>query len=283
MYCSIIAGIGRVAREQLLEALRACRTAGTAPSRRARPAGRTCGRRPAGTASGRARRARSRRRGSIRSRVITCSGSSPSAGISRASASAERYAASSAARPSGPRSGQRSLYRSSPSTVAHIGSRSRRPSQNRSARSLTAALGSRATDIGGHSPCRSFGGQAASVALRRSAPEQVGQQRRRGLLELVVAAVGRRAIVPPALERRRVAEAIALEVVEGHLAHELGPERLPASGPCHGSSARSRRACGGPARPRRPRRAPTRATGDRPWRRCGTARGTRPAPRGGPS
>ena len=43
-----------------------------------------------------------------RSRVMTCSGSSPSAGIFCASARVSRKAASSAARPAAPRSGQRS-------------------------------------------------------------------------------------------------------------------------------------------------------------------------------
>src|SRR5687767_6567326 len=50
----------------------------------------------------------------------------------------------------------------------------------------------------------------------------------RGDLELVVAAVPRRLVRPPAHEVGGVAEAGALHVIEGHLAHPLGPERLPA-------------------------------------------------------
>src|SRR5690606_31079307 len=45
--------------------------------------------------------------------------------------------------------------------------------------------------------------------------------------ELVVAAVGRRAVRPPTAERCGMAESVALEVVEGHLAHELWTDRLP--------------------------------------------------------
>ena len=57
--------------------------------------------------------------------------------------------------------------------------------------------------------------------------EDLAQLVRRGLLELVVAAVGRRLVRAPALERRRVPEAVALEVVVGDLGDALGAERLP--------------------------------------------------------
>src|SRR6185437_14566925 len=46
-------------------------------------------------------------------------------------------------------------------------------------------------------------------------------------LELVVAAIRRRLVRAPAHEHRRVAEAVALQVVVLHLAHALGPQRLP--------------------------------------------------------
>src|SRR5262245_55334761 len=45
--------------------------------------------------------------------------------------------------------------------------------------------------------------------------------------ELIVAAVFRRLVAAPAHERRPVAEAAALQVVELHLADELGLERRP--------------------------------------------------------
>src|SRR5439155_24193259 len=46
-------------------------------------------------------------------------------------------------------------------------------------------------------------------------------------LELVVAAVARLLIGPPAQKRRRVAEAVALQVVVLDLAHPLAAQRLP--------------------------------------------------------
>src|SRR5690349_2251840 len=48
-----------------------------------------------------------------------------------------------------------------------------------------------------------------------------------GLLELVVAAIGRLLVGTPALERGPVAEPIALEVVARHLGDPLEAERLP--------------------------------------------------------
>jgi hypothetical protein len=57
--------------------------------------------------------------------------------------------------------------------------------------------------------------------------ENLLQLVRRCHLELVVPALGRRLVGPPALELGRVAEAIALHVIEGNLAHALDSERLP--------------------------------------------------------
>src|SRR5687767_965361 len=57
--------------------------------------------------------------------------------------------------------------------------------------------------------------------------EEVGEQGGRRLLELVVAAVGGRSVGAPAHKRGGVAESVVLEVVEGDLAHQLGPDRLP--------------------------------------------------------
>ena len=65
-----------------------------------------------------------------------------------------------------------------------------------------------------------------SVAARL-VTEEIGEKGGRSLLELVVAAVGRRAIGAPATERGGMPEAVALEVIEGDLAHELGANRLP--------------------------------------------------------
>ncbi len=61
----------------------------------------------------------------------------------------------------------------------------------------------------------------------RSAPEDRLELERRGRLELVVAAGLRRLVRAPALERRRVAEAAALEVVVGDLDDALRAQRLP--------------------------------------------------------
>src|SRR5688572_21763821 len=57
--------------------------------------------------------------------------------------------------------------------------------------------------------------------------EEVREQRGRRLLELIVAAVGGRSVRAPAHEGGGVAESVVLEVVEGDLADELGPHRLP--------------------------------------------------------
>src|SRR5204863_7561591 len=57
--------------------------------------------------------------------------------------------------------------------------------------------------------------------------EDPGQFVRRRHVELVVAAILRRLVDAPAHERRRVAEALSLQVVVLDLADALGPERLP--------------------------------------------------------
>jgi len=57
--------------------------------------------------------------------------------------------------------------------------------------------------------------------------EKIGEKGGRSLLQLVIAAVGRRAIWAPSTERGGMPETVALEVIEGDLAHELGANRLP--------------------------------------------------------
>src|SRR6185503_4507195 len=65
-------------------------------------------------------------------------------------------------------------------------------------------------------------------------------------LELVVAAIARRLVRPPAKEHRRVAEAVPLQVVVFHLAHALDPQRLPGEVlPGAPTAARARYAPGG--------------------------------------
>ena len=69
--------------------------------------------------------------------------------------------------------------------------------------------------------------------LERRQPERAGRAEdllelvRRRDLELIVAAVRRRLVGPPALEDGGVAEAVALHVVVLHLAHALDAQRLP--------------------------------------------------------
>ena len=79
---------------------------------------------------------------------------------------------------------------------------------------------------------------------------ELERHRRRDLVE---GAVARRLVRPPAPKRRGVAEALALQVVERHLADQLWTQRAPS--PCRGrsSSGSGRPACG-PARSRRRRR-----------------------------
>src|SRR6185312_14082204 len=66
-----------------------------------------------------------------------------------------------------------------------------------------------------------------AAASRLDGPENLLQRVRRRDLELIVAAVLRRLVETPAQEVRRVAEAIALQVVVLHLADTLGAQRLP--------------------------------------------------------
>src|SRR6185312_13649851 len=65
------------------------------------------------------------------------------------------------------------------------------------------------------------------AASRPCGPENLLQRVRRRDLELIVAAVLRRLVETPAQEVRRVAEAIALQVVVLHLADALDAQRLP--------------------------------------------------------
>src|SRR5204863_8816936 len=62
---------------------------------------------------------------------------------------------------------------------------------------------------------------------RSTAAEDLLELRGRGFLELVVAALRWRLVRPPALEGGRVPEAVALQVIVGHLADALDAERLP--------------------------------------------------------
>src|SRR6185295_3054301 len=66
-----------------------------------------------------------------------------------------------------------------------------------------------------------------AAASRPCGPENLLQRVRRRDLELIVAAVLRRLVETPAQEVRRVAEAIALQVVVLHLADTLDAQRLP--------------------------------------------------------
>src|SRR5688572_4971040 len=70
-------------------------------------------------------------------------------------------------------------------------------------------------------------GCAAAHQLRSALPEDRLEQKRRRRLELVVAARHRRLVRSPALVRRPVSEAGALEVVVSDLRDSLRPERLP--------------------------------------------------------
>ena len=70
-------------------------------------------------------------------------------------------------------------------------------------------------------------GSGAAGSGRGTRPRRPSQLVGRRDLELVVAAVAGRLVRPPAQEDRRVAEAVALQVVVLHLAHALDPQRLP--------------------------------------------------------
>ena len=99
--------------------------------------------------------------------------------------------------------------------------------------------------------------RAASAPTATRAEDLLELVRRRDL-ELIVAAVGRRLVGPPAQEHRRVAEAVALHVVVLHLAHALDAQRLPrqilAGAPAALAAGHARQS---PA----PAPRPTRATG----------------------
>src|SRR5947209_14480693 len=72
---------------------------------------------------------------------------------------------------------------------------------------------------------------ATTISLRGGMsphPEDPRQLLGRRLLELRVRALARRLVGPPPLERRRVAEPRALQVVVRDLADELDAQRLPA-------------------------------------------------------
>src|SRR5689334_5385009 len=73
----------------------------------------------------------------------------------------------------------------------------------------------------------SRGSYEARARGDESGAEDLRQLERRGLLELVVAAVRRLLVRAPAQERGPVAEAITLEMVIGDLGHTLQAERLP--------------------------------------------------------
>src|SRR5262245_16014277 len=108
--------------------------------------------------------------------------------------------------------------------VAKIGSRSSTPSKKRSAISLMAALGSVAVSVTDARSSQTGVEKSRQQAVYRlewivPSTEQVGQQGRRRLLQLVIAAVGGRLVRPPALEGGRVAETVSLQVIEGDLAH----------------------------------------------------------------
>ena len=68
---------------------------------------------------------------------------------------------------------------------------------------------------------------SVTASALRARPEDLAELERRRLLELVVAAVGRLLVGAPALERRAVAEAVALEVVVGDLGDSFHAKRLP--------------------------------------------------------
>ena len=74
-----------------------------------------------------------------------------------------------------------------------------------------------------HVPPAAPAGSGAARPGREDLVQVVGG----GDLELVVAAVGRLLVRPPAQEGRGVAEPVALQVVVFDLAHPLDPERLP--------------------------------------------------------
>ncbi len=81
-------------------------------------------------------------------------------------------------------------------------------------------------DVGTDGSGAALSGGARPLSVRTRA-EDLRELVRRRDLELIVAAVVRLPVGPPAQEHRRVPEAIALQVVVLHLAHALDPQRLP--------------------------------------------------------
>ena len=115
----------------------------------------------------------------------------------------------------------------------------------------------------------------AGVDRRRPGAEDLRELVRRRDLELIVAAVRRLLVEPPALEDRGVAEPRALHVVVLHLADALDPQRLPRQ---ILAGAPAALAAGHPRSSRRRTPRPTRATDARP----APARAAAPAPRRAP-
>ena len=79
-------------------------------------------------------------------------------------------------------------------------------------------------------------------------PEDLGELGGRRDLELVVAAVRRRLVRPPAQEDGRVPEAVALQVVVLRPRTRARPAAAPTTGPCPRSSGSGRPACAGDLR-----------------------------------
>ena len=138
--------------------------------------------------------------------------------------------------------------------------RARRRAGRRHARPLTPGRASASTC----STCRRCG----RLRSRSTRDEKTfSSSIRRRDLELVVAAVARPLVGPPAQEDRGVAEAIALQVVVLHLAHPLDPQRLPRQVLARAPAALRRRACASVvATPARRARGPLPPADDRPWR-----------------
>ena len=139
----------------------------------------------------------------------------------------------------------------------------------------------------GDEPARVAPSRARRRMRRRASPsaepalgvEDRRQLVRRSDLELVVATVSGLAIRSPPQKRRRVPEAIALQVIVLHLTDPLDPQRLPrqilAGGPPALRAGHALRL--GRSRP------PNRATGGPPARRGVAAPARRPAPGAAPS
>src|SRR5260221_547057 len=68
---------------------------------------------------------------------------------------------------------------------------------------------------------------APMISADSALAENLAQFHRRRLLQLIVPALGRRLVRPPALEGGRVPEPIALQMIVGDLADALDAQRLP--------------------------------------------------------